>query len=332
MFVAQPPGSEDLYVVEKPGRIQLLRGGGGTPSEALDISDEVSAESEQGLLSIAFHPEREGLLYAYYTDREGDQRVVEFELAGDGAIDPGSRRELLRMEDFAANHNGGLLLFGPDGHLYIGTGDGGGAGDPERNAQDLGSLLGKILRIDPVASGEEPYSIPADNPFAAREGARPEVFAYGLRNPWRFSFDAETRTMQIADVGQDSQEEVNVVPAARAAGSNFGWSALEGTERFNEDQEAPGAIEPLLTYGRERGCSITGGHVVRNPGLPAVDGRYLYGDFCSGELRSFATAGDRARGDRSLGLEVPSLSSFSTDEDGRVYATSLAGPVFELAQ
>jgi len=331
VFVAQPPGNEDLYVVERVGRVQLLRGGEGEPVEALDISEDVSTDSEQGLLSIAFDPAADGLLYAYYTDSGGDQRVVEYRLADDGTIDSGSRRELLRMEDFAANHNGGLLQFGPDGLLYIGTGDGGLAGDPERNGQNLGSLLGKLLRIDPEASDGEPYSIPPDNPFAGREGDRPEVFAYGLRNPWRFSFDEESDSLYIADVGQDSQEEVDRVAIGEAAGANFGWSALEGTERFNEDQEAPGAIAPIFTYSRDRGCSITGGYVIRSPELPSLQGRYLYGDFCTGELRSFAADGGGARDDRPVGLQVPQLSSFAEDNEGNVYATSLDGPVFQLA-
>jgi glucose/arabinose dehydrogenase len=332
VFVAQPPGSDDLYVVEQPGRVLLVpdRDRGGETSVALDISDEVSDSGEQGLLSIAFHPQREGLLYTYFTDSEGDQRVVEFELAEDGSIDPGSRRDVLRMDDFASNHNGGLLLFGPDDLLYIGTGDGGQAADPERNGQDLGSPLGKILRIDPLPRGGRPYSIPEDNPFAGRAGARGEVFAYGLRNPWRFSFDPENGDLYVADVGQDSQEEVDRVPAAHAAGANFGWSAFEGTERFNEDEDAPGAVEPILTYGRDRGCSITGGYVVRGPELASLNGRYLYGDFCAGELRSFIPAGDSARDDRALGLTVPMLSSFATDRGGGIYATSLDGPVFQL--
>jgi glucose/arabinose dehydrogenase len=328
VFVAQPPGSSDLYVVEQTGRVRLVRDG--EVETALDIGDEVTASGEQGLLSVAFHP-REKLVYAYYTDSDEDQRVVEFGLADDGSFDEGSGRELLRMDDFASNHNGGLLLFGPDEHLYIGTGDGGGAGDPEGNGQDLGSLLGKILRIDPTPSGDRPYTIPGDNPFADRPGARPEIFAYGLRNPWRFSFDTDSGLMLIADVGQDSQEEVDIVPIEDAAGANFGWSAFEGTERFNSAESAPGATPPAFTYGREGGCSITGGYVVRDPELPSLEGRYVYGDFCRGELRSFVPAPGGARGDRSLGLEVPQLSSFAEDEQGHVYATSLAGPVFQLA-
>ncbi len=330
VFVAQPPGSEDLYVVEKPGRVQLLRGGKAT--QVLDISGKVADSGEQGLLSIALHPEFESsrLLYAYYTGNDQDQRVVEFAVADDGTVEAGSEREVLRMADFASNHNGGSILFGPDGLLYIGTGDGGISDDPERNGQDLGSLLGKLLRIDPHARPNRPYNSPGDNPFAGMRGARPEIYSYGLRNPWRFSFDRETRALVIADVGQNSQEEIDFVAANKGAGANFGWSAFEGDERFNDDQQAPGHVAPILTYGREGGCSITGGYVVRDPGLPALFGRYVYGDFCAGELRSLIASPKGARDDSSLGLEVPALSSFAEDQQGRIYATSLEGPVFRL--
>ncbi len=214
--------------------------------------------------------------------------------------------------------------------LYIGTGDGGIADDPERNGQDLGSLLGKLLRIDPAASGGRPYSIPADNPFAQTQGARPEVYSYGLRNPWRFSFDRDTGALAIGDVGQNSLEEIDYVGPGGGRGANFGWSAFEGDERFNDDQEADGHLPPVLTYGREEGCSVTGGYVVRDPELPSLRGRYLYGDFCAGLLRSFVPAKGEARDDRAVGLEVPQLSSFGEDGSGRIYATSLDGPVFRL--
>jgi glucose/arabinose dehydrogenase len=334
LFVAQPPGSEDLYVVEKPGRVRIHGQGRVREKPALDIADEVSDSGEQGLLSIAFSPafEANRLVYAYFTDRAGDQRVVEYRVAADGTFEADSARQVLLMEDFASNHNGGLLLFGPDEHLYIGTGDGGVADDPERNGQDLGSLLGKILRIDPGAQGKRPYGIPADNPFVKREGARGEIFAYGLRNPWRFSFDSFTGALAIGDVGQNSLEEIDYLPLSEARGANFGWSAFEGDERFNSDQEAPGHVPPILTYGRDEGCSITGGHVVRTTQLPALEGRYVYGDFCAGELRSLVPAKSGAEDDRSLGLEVPSLSSFAKDNQGRIYATSLDGPVFRLVQ
>jgi glucose/arabinose dehydrogenase len=347
LYVAQAPGSNDLYVVERPGRIRIVRDGETLGQPALDLSAEVSDEGEeQGMLSVAFDPDfaSSRLLYVYFTGSDEDQHVVEFRAGADGVVEEGSRREVLRMDDFASNHNGGLLLFGPDGHLYIGTGDGGIADDPERNGQDLGSLLGKILRIDPHPAGGRPYGIPPDNPFVDTPGARPEVYSYGLRNPWRFSFDPQTGALSIGDVGQNRFEEIDYVPRDQGAGSgaNFGWSAFEGEAVANADQSAPGAIPPVLVYGRDRGCSVTGGYVVRDRGVPSLFGRYLYGDFCAGELRSFVPEKDGARGDRELGLTVskrpggppapgiPQLSSFGEDAAGHIYAISLEGPVFRL--
>jgi hypothetical protein len=198
--------------------------------------------------------------------------------------------------------------------LYLGLGDGGSAGDPERRAQDRSSPLGKLLRLDP--SSPE---------------ADPEIYALGLRNPWRYSFDRETGDLWIGDVGQDDLEEIDGVSRADAAGANFGWSAFEGTKRFNADQEAPHAIEPVLVYGRDGGCSVTGGFVVRDPELRSLYGRYLYGDYCEGELRSFtARPGAEATDDTPLGQQVPGLSSFGEDVAGHIYATSLEGPVYRL--
>jgi glucose/arabinose dehydrogenase len=330
--IAQAPGTEDLYVVEREGRLRIVRSGEVLDESALDISDQVVAEGEQGLLSVAFPPDFQSSrrLYLYFTGNDQDQHVVEYRARDDGSVDEGSARELLHMDDFASNHNGGLLLFGPDGHLYIGTGDGGLAGDPERNGQDLGSLLAKLLRIDPRPSGGQPYSVPSDNPFAGRPGARPEVCDYGLRNPWRFSFDRQTGALTIADVGQSSQEEIDYRTAGEICGNNFGWSAFEGTERFNPDQSAPDAVPPILAYGRDRGCSVTGGYVVRDPSLPQLEGRYIYGDYCESELRSFVPALSAARNDRPLGLRVESLVSFGEDADGHIYAVSLNGPVYRL--
>jgi glucose/arabinose dehydrogenase len=332
-YLTDPPGSEDLYVVEREGTVRIVRDGEVVSSPALDIRDQVGSDGlEQGLLSIAFPPDFQSsrLVYAYFTGSDQDQYVVGYTVAEDGSFDPGSERELLHMEDFASNHNGGLLLFGPDRRLYIGTGDGGIADDPERNGQDRSSLLGKILRIDPQPSGGRPYTVPSPGPLG--QGARPEICNYGLRNPWRFSFDRGTAALVIADVGQNAQEEIDYVPAERTCGNNFGWSAFEGTNRLNSDQRAPGALAPILTYGREGGCSVTGGYVVRDRSLPALYGRYVYGDYCAGDLRSLKPATAKARDDRPVGLNVPSLSSFGEDNAGHVYAVSLDGPVYRLVQ
>jgi glucose/arabinose dehydrogenase len=326
VYVAQPDSDTDhLYVVERCGRVMRLPFDGGDAELFLDVVDEITCQgTEQGLLSIAFDPrfESNGRFYAYFTDTAGDARVVEYQSTFEEprAAIPESARELLRIEDFAANHNGGQLQFGPDRMLYIGTGDGGGAGDPERTAQDLDSLLGKILRIDPRVGD-------------------PEVLAFGLRNPWRFSFDRATDDLWIGDVGQDALEEVDAASAAEITGPNsglnFGWSAFEGTRRFNEDQAAPGARRPVLEYPLEgANCAVTGGYVVRDPSVPTLFGRYLYADFCAGELRSFsaepALSGGGATDDRPLGVDVPAVSSFGEDAYGHVYAVSLEGPVYRL--
>jgi glucose/arabinose dehydrogenase len=337
LYLTQPPGDDqDLFVVQRGGQIRVVRDGKTLPAPFLDVGDKITTGfNEQGLLSMAFAPDyqKSGLFYVYYTDTNGDIKVVEYKRsAGDPLrADPGSARQLLGIEHSANdNHNGGLLLFGLDGSLYIGVGDGGAAGDPQRNGQNLGVLLGKILRIDPRPNGDKPYGIPKDNPFVGRSGARSEIFDYGLRNPWRFSFDAPTGSMLIADVGQDRFEEVDDLPRGKHAGANLGWSAFEGDARFNEDQKAPGAVAPILTYGRDRGCSITGGDVVRDPDLTTLYGRYVYGDFCIGKLYSFIPALPKAKDDKPLGPTVPALSSFGVDNAGHVYALSLEGAVYRL--
>ena len=338
VFVAQPPGERrDLYVVEQGGRVILVDDGEVVSEPFLDISGDVTAGGEQGLLSMAFAPdyEQSGRFYVDFTDTEGDTRVQEFRRSESDprVADLGTRRELLFVDQPFPNHNGGLLLFGPDRKLYIGLGDGGSAGDPMGNGQDLGTLLGKILRIDPLPSGGRPYGIPDSNPFVDQPDARPEIYAYGLRNPWRFSFDRVTGALSIGDVGEHAIEEIDLVTRREAAGANFGWSAFEGDEPFNSDQSAPGAIPPVLTYPLEGdNCAVTGGYVARDESLRSLYGRYLYGDFCAGELRSFVARPDQdAEDDRTLGLEVPQLSSFAEDDRGRIYATSLEGPVYRLA-
>jgi glucose/arabinose dehydrogenase len=339
LYVTQPPGEDrDLYVVEKTGRIMRVEGGAGRPVGAepfLDLRGEVSTGSEQGLLSVAFAPDyaRSGRFYVDFTDTEGDTRIQEFRRDRDDPdrADPATRRELLRIDQPFDNHNGGLLLFGPDELMYVGTGDGGPGGDPMRNGQDLSTLLGKILRIDPTPAGRRPYRIPSSNPFVDEPGARGEIYSYGLRNPWRFSFDRGGGALSIGDVGEDSLEEIDLVGRRRGRGANFGWSAFEGDEPFNEDQEAEGAIPPVLTYPLTEACAVTGGYVVRDEALRSLYGRYLYGDFCVGELRSFTADPNRpAADDRPLGPTVPQLSSFGEDSAGRVYAMSLDGPVYRL--
>ena len=334
LFLTQPKGDNALYVVEQTGQV-IRVSPSGKESTLIDISSEITAGGEQGLLSVAFAPDyvRSGLFYVDYTNEEGDTRVVEYETQKNGEADLDSARTLLEVDQPFANHNGGLLLFDDEGNLLVGLGDGGSAGDPERNGQDLNALLGKILRIDPEpqGKGDLEYSIPKDNPFADGEDARPEILVYGLRNPWRFSVDRKGGGLWIGDVGQNALEEIDFV-AGLSAGANLGWSAFEGTERFNEDQEASNAIDPVHTYGREEGCSVTGGHVVRDRSLKSLYGRYLYADFCVGQLRSFtaADAPGPATDDRELGIQVPSISSFGEDQRGRVYAVSLDGPVFRL--
>jgi len=345
VYITGAPGdTRRLFVVEQAGRIRVVRGGKIASSPFLDIRNLVTSGGEQGLLSVAFPPDyqQSGLFYVYYTDKDAQQRVVEYRRASADRANPGSARLVLRMDDPEANHNGGQLLFGPDKLMYIGTGDGGGGDDQHGargNAQDLGSLLGKLLRIDPRASGGRAYSVPRTNPFAARSGARAEIYSYGLRNPWRFSFDRRTRDLNIADVGQDAIEEVDFVRASdrahpRGRGANFGWRPFEGRQRNFAGESAPGAIAPVIEQTHDDGwCSITGGYVVRDRAVPALYGRYVYGDFCLGRLRSARLRPGRASGDRQLALpQVEGLSSFGEDTRGRVYVVSLNGPVYRLAQ
>jgi glucose/arabinose dehydrogenase len=338
VFVTSPPGdTRRLFVVEQGGRVRVMVGGRLRATPFLDIRSQVTAGGEQGLLSIAFAPDYKssGRFYVYFTDRSGDQRVVEYTRASAERADAGSARLVLKMDDEADNHNGGLMLFGPDKHLYIGTGDGGGAGDRhgERgNAQNLGSLLGKLLRIDPAAAGGKPYSVPSDNPFVSRGGARGEIYSYGLRNPWRYSFDRRTGDLSIGDVGQNEVEEIDFVRRGRGRGANFGWRPFEGRSRYASGESAPRHVPPVITRSHGDGwCSITGGVVVRDPQLPALRGRYVFGDFCKGRILSAKLSAGRARSVRATPLKVDSLSSFGEDARGRVYAVSLGGSVFRLA-
>jgi glucose/arabinose dehydrogenase len=252
--------------------------------------------------------------------------------------DAGSARLVLQQSQPEANHNGGPVRFGPDGLMYIALGDGGGGGDQHGsrgNGQSLGTKLGKILRIDPRQNGSRPYSIPAGNPFRTRRGAAPEIYAYGLRNPWRMAFDPATGDLAIADVGQGDIEEVNFARRGKARGANYGWRPFEGTRRFADGESAPGHVRPVLQKDHADGwCSITGGVFLRDKALGAgLQGRYVYGDFCLGEVRVAKLQPGRATNDRALGVRrVENLSGFGTDGQGRAYATSLAGPVYRITR
>jgi glucose/arabinose dehydrogenase len=336
LFVTAPRGDRKVqFVVEQGGRIMVVRNGRKLGTPFLDISSQVTSGGEQGLLSMAFAPDyaSSGLFYVYFTDNAGDQRVVEYRRASANRADPESARLVLEMADSESNHNGGLLLFGPGGHLYIGTGDGGGGGDrhgARGNAQNLGSLLGKILRIDPRPSGSGAYSVPGSNPFVGRSGARGEIYAYGLRNPWRFSFDRRNDNLSIGDVGQGDVEEIDFVRSGR--GKNFGWRPFEGRRRYTPGESAPGHVRPVIQRFHDDGnCSITGGVVVRDRAVPALYGRYVFGDFCLGRVESAKLRPGRATQQRTTRLRVSSLSSFGEDARGRVYATSLDGPVYRIA-
>jgi glucose/arabinose dehydrogenase len=339
LYVTAPPGDERrVFVVEQGGTIRVVRGGQKLRDPFLDVSDIITSGGERGLLSLAFAPDyaQSGRFYVYYTDPEGDARIVEYRRRTEDVADPRSARQVLKLPDFEPNHNGGLALFGPDDLLYIGTGDGGGGGDQHGrigHGQSLGTLLGKILRIDPRRSGSRPYSVPRSNPFVGRRGARPEIYSYGLRNPWRFSFDRETGDLAIGDVGQGASEEVTFVRRGRGRGANFGWRVFEGRDRYTSGERAPGAIMPQIVESHADGnCSITGGVFIRDPELPAWRGRYIYGDLCRGVLTTAVLSSSRARSKTERKLEVDSLSSFGEDARGRVYVTSLDGPVYRLVQ
>ena len=319
-------GSGRLFVVEKRGRILVLRDGVTLPAPFLDISPLVnSSGSEQGLLSVAFHPRyvENGRFFVGYTARGGDQVVASYQASSDPNVaDPASAKELLRMEDPAPNHNGGLGLFGPDGYLWIGTGDGGGAGDRYRNGQNRQTLLGKMLRID-VDNGD-PYAIPPDNPFVGAADTRPEIWAIGLRNPWRYSFDRATGDFYIADVGQNAWEEINLQRAGSRGGQNYGWPHMEARHCYPAGSrcDATAFEQPVAEYGSDLGCTVIGGHVYRGSGFPQLAGLYLFADFCSGRFWSLdePSAGDW----RMLELTRSPLriTSFGEDESGELYVTS----------
>jgi glucose/arabinose dehydrogenase len=337
VYVTSPPGdARRIMVVEQAGTIQVVRGGRKLAQPFLDIRSRVVSGGEQGLLSMAFARDyaRSHRFWVYFTNRNGDEEIDAFRAASRDRADPGSAKQIVLQADSESNHNGGQLEMGPDGYLYAGLGDGGGANDQHGargNGQNLGTLLGKIIRIAPRPGGG--YSIPKSNPFVGRVGARGAIYSYGLRNPWRFSFDRVTGDIVIGDVGQNAIEEVDFRKRGTAEGVNFGWRPWEGRRR-NFNEPAPGAVFPQLTKSHDDGwCSITGGYIVRDRSLGSLYGRYVYGDFCKGQLRSVKLSQSSASGDRALGLRtIPNLSSFGEDARGRVYVASLSGPVYRFAR
>jgi glucose/arabinose dehydrogenase len=344
VYVTGAPGFPKLlFVVEQPGRVAVLSGGRQLTHPFLDLRNEVDYDGgERGLLSIAFPPDyrRSGNFYVYYNDAAGNIRIDEFRRRSATRADAGSQRQVIEIpHPTYANHNGGQMQFLGD-LLYFGTGDGGSGGDPPNNAQNKDVLLGKLLRIDPRPAGGRPYSVPSSNPFVGRPG-RDEIYSYGLRNPFRFSFDTVTAPqprIAIGDVGQGQFEELDYTTVAAASGANFGWDALEGFAPYTDENSGTpnpgGTTKPIYSYPHSRGgsCSIIGGYVVADRHLRSLYRRYIYADLCEGQLRSLVPHLKRASGDRKLGLSVESPTSFGEDDAHRIYVSSLAGAVFRLVQ
>ena len=332
--VTHRPGDGQVYVVEQPGRVVAVTDL--SEEVVLDITDLTDASGEQGLLGLAFDPAGE-FAYVDYIDGAGNTVVAEFAVDPiTGVFDRSSLREVLTVDQPYTNHNGGQLAFGPDQLLYIGLGDGGSGGDPQRLALDLGSRLGKILRIDPRPSGDQPFTVPDDNPFVSTAGADPTIWAYGLRNPWRFSFDPATGDLWIADVGQGDFEEVDHAPATdrldAAKGANFGWSAIEGFEPFNADQSSEGAVAPVFVYDHSDGrCSVSGGAVAREGSVPDLEGWYVFGDYCTGQIWALDPNAPVAE-PRVIQIgQLGGLAAVSRGPEGDLYAVSNAGRVARLA-
>jgi glucose/arabinose dehydrogenase len=341
-YLTAPRGDRRRFVVQRDGQVVIVRGRRELGTPFLDISERVSPpEGESGMLSMAFAPDYDesGRFYVYYTDNEGFLQIDQFRRSQDdpNRADPGSRRSVIRVPHLRGNHKGGQLQIGPDGYLYAGFGDGGSGGDPDENAQNLGRLLGKLIRVDPQPGGG--YEIPSDNPLRGRAGALPAIYAYGLRNPYRFSFDRSRGSLTVGDVGQDAVEEISFVRGRSGGrqppgGHNFGWDVFEGRSIY-EGGRAPGHLPPVITHSHASGnfCSITGGYVIRDRSLRGTPwfGRYVYGDYCDGTLRVARLRRPRAAS-KATRLQVPSLVSFGEDGRGRVYAVSLNGAIYRIGR
>jgi len=339
-LTAPPADSQRLFVVEQGGAIRVLHNDTVRTRPFLDLTGRISSGGERGLLSVAFHPSyaTNGRFYVYFTNPAGDIRIVRYTVSSDpDSADEATKDTVLRVAHPGQdNHNGGQLQFGPDGMLWVGTGDGGGGGDPNGNGQNKHALLGKLLRLD--VNGASGYAIPADNPSGSDTSFAPEVWSYGLRNPWRFSFDRSTGDLYIGDVGQDTWEEVDVSPTAvqRGRGVNFGWNIMEGRHCYpNAPCDSTHSVLPVLEYPHVLGgCAVTGGYVYRGAafGATAMVGQYFYADFCNGEVHSFAYPGGAGLVDWSSLLSPgPKISSFGQDAKGELYILQLSGKVYRIA-
>ncbi len=341
VFVTSPVGDDRLFVVEKTGYVRIVENETLVTTPFLDIHDLVSAGGEQGLLGLAFHPDyaTNGQFYVSYTDKGDDSRVVEYQVSSDpDRADEATARNILEVIQPATNHNGGMILFAPDGYLMVGLGDGGGGGDPWENGQNTATLLGSLLRIGvdgddfPSDAGRN-YTIPADNPFVGAAGAD-EIWAYGLRNPWRFSIDETADMIYIGDVGQSAWEEINVAPA-HSAGLNYGWNSFEGNACYDAGDgcDRTGKTFPEVAYGRSEGVAVTGGYVYRGTDLPSLVGHYFYADYGRGVLRSFRYLGGQVYAERTWPelRNLGSVSGFGVDDSGRLYMVNLGGQLMRLA-
>jgi glucose/arabinose dehydrogenase len=344
--LAARPGSSDLYIAEKGGRVRLIKATVSATTRRttyqvqstplLDLSAKVLNEGERGLLGMAFSSDGRKIYLDYTRQPDGWTVVTEFELGDRTTIDTRSRRDLLLVEQPFANHNGGQVVVGPDGYLYIGLGDGGSRGDPSGNAQDPTKLLGSILRIDPTAAlDEDPaYGIPPGNPFANGENGAPEVWLYGVRNPWRFTFDRLTGDLWVGDVGQDLYEEIDRLPSVAGfdagRGANLGWDKMEGAHSYEGGENPSGAVLPIFEYGRDAGCAVIGGYVYRGDQIPGLAGTYLYADSCGAGLRGLQVYGDTLIDAHTWDLPVQNAYSLGQDDNGEIYVLLASGPVLKL--
>jgi glucose/arabinose dehydrogenase len=324
-------GSGRIFVAEQGGTIRIVRDGTLEDGAFLDIAGRITSGGEQGLLGVAFHPDfpTDPRFFVNYTDTNGDTRVSSFTVdpSNPDRADPGSETRLLFIDQPYDNHNGGALAFGPDGFLYIATGDGGSGGDPHGNGQSLGTLLGKILRIDvDRTDGGGEYGIPPDNPFASRAGAEPEIWLYGLRNPWRMSFDRLTDDLWIGDVGQNEWEEVDVARAGAGGGANYGWNVMEGNHCFRpaDNCDESGITPPVAEYSHDSGCTVIGGGVYRGSAQAALAGGYLFADYCSGLVWALDPSSDGPTKATLVDESGATISSFGEDEAGELYVTDLS--------